>query len=198
MELQFAPGQGRVWLISADDELLVQVQNTRFIQNWRRRVSRYRRFEQVRDPFWTNFRLFLEFLDQENLDRPIIQQVEVTYINWIPDMPMSDFLRPGSVAEVSVPGVERYPDQQSWIARYSLQNDKDLIQRLYVQCLPASRYDAPDEPGSQFALVCRAARSSGVSEAEVGELISLARATIVTAFTDLTTVAAHERWGRFQ
>src|SRR5438034_580391 len=33
------PPQGRLWLVNESDDFLVQVQNTRFIQNWRRRES---------------------------------------------------------------------------------------------------------------------------------------------------------------
>jgi uncharacterized protein (TIGR04255 family) len=198
LQLQLAQGQGRSWLISAADDFLIQVQNTRFIQNWRRREADYQHFEAIRDLFWENFGKFVNLLEAENLSSPLIQQVEVTYINWIPDLPMSVFLRPASAAEISVPGVSRQPEQQSWLARYLLENDKELIQRLYVQCLPAIRPQTPDLRGSQFALIFRAARVAGIPNDEVAELIDVARVTIVNAFTELTTQAAQELWGRFK
>jgi len=197
MSLQLTPGQGRVWLISADDDFLIQVQNTRFIQNWRRRQGEYQHFEQLSNLFWANYTKFLEFLTEEGLTKPAVQQVEVSYVNWIPEQ-ATDFLRPASVAAVSVLGSNGYPDQQSWIARYSLESDRGLIQRLYVQSLPASRKDAPNVSGTQFALTYRAARADGIELSELSELIGSARITIVTAFTDLTTEDAHQRWGRFQ
>lgn len=195
----FAPGQGRVWMISANDDFLIQIQNTRFVQNWRRRQAEYRHFEQIRDLFWRNFDEFMSFLADENLDQPSVQQLEVTYINWIPpDLAMSDFLRPGNAAQISLAGLGRYPDQQSWIARFSFPGTEDLIERLYVQCLPASRHDAPSVQGSQFALTMRMTRATGISTEELRNLIDAARITIVTAFTDLTTDRAHELWQQFQ
>jgi len=198
VQLQLTPGQGRVWLISEDDDFLIQIQNTRFIQNWRRRQSQYVHFEQIRDLFWEHYREFLSFLTEENLDGPVVQQVEISYINWIPDMAMSEFLRPASVAEISVPGLDKHPDQQSWIARYSLRNDETLIQRLFVQCLPATRVSDPTVSGSQLGLIFRAARQDGIDTSKLAELIDAARIIIVTAFTDLTTGAAHQRWEKFQ
>jgi uncharacterized protein (TIGR04255 family) len=157
IQLQLAPGQGRTVLISSSDEYLIQIQNNRFIQNWRRREAPYERFEQVRDRFWTNYRAFRAFLSEENLPEPTIQQLEVSYINWIPDIPMSEFLRPGSVAQVSISsgGPTVFPDQQSWLGRYTISDgdEESLLERLHVQCLPATRYNAPEEPGAQLALV---------------------------------------------
>src|ERR1022692_1672121 len=48
------PTQGRLWMISDADDFLVQVQNSRFIQNWRRRGTEYPYFEPINDLFWVN------------------------------------------------------------------------------------------------------------------------------------------------
>lgn len=198
VQLQLSPGQGRVWLISANDDFLIQIQNTRFVQNWRRREAEYVHFDQIEDLFWTHYRELLSFLDEEKLEAPTVQQVEVSYINWIPDFGMPEFLRPASTSRIASPSLDEYPDQQSWIARYSLPSQEGLIQRLYVQCLPATHTSDPAIPGAQLALIFRAARREGIGTAELEELIAAARIIIVTAFTDLTTPAAHERWERFQ
>lgn len=43
--------QGRMWLISESDDFLIQIQNTRFIQNWRRRKAAYEHFDQIHELF---------------------------------------------------------------------------------------------------------------------------------------------------
>jgi uncharacterized protein (TIGR04255 family) len=202
IQLQLIPGQGRTMLISSTDEYLIQIQNSRFIQNWRRRQAPYQRFEQVRDKFWASYREFVAFLSEEHLSKPVIQQLEVSYINWIPDMSMSEFLRPGSVAEVSISsgGPKVFPDQQSWLGRYTLSDgdDDEPLERVHVQCLPATRFDAPEAPGTQLGFIYHGTRISGISDSDLAELIDRARVIIVSAFTDLTTPSAHERWGRFK
>src|SRR6266851_4858816 len=71
----------RTWMISDADDFLVQVQNTRFIQNWRSRQDEYGHFEQVREKFWANFSKFQEYVRSQNLIMPAVQQIEVTYLN---------------------------------------------------------------------------------------------------------------------
>ncbi len=188
----------RMWLISESDDFLVQVQNTRFIQNWRRREDEYPRFERIKEPFWNNYLKFKSFLAGINLPPPVIQQVEVTYINWIPDLTITRFFRPAANTALTVGDQHRQPEEQNWTARYLIQHENELIERLYVQCLPAIRPQTPDIRGTQFGLTFRAARSTGISENEADELIDSSRIVIVNAFTELTTATAHESWGRFK
>ena len=54
------------------------------MSNWRRRQGSYPHFEQLMKVFWERFSLFR---DQINDDMAIplqLQQLEVTYINWVP------------------------------------------------------------------------------------------------------------------
>lgn len=43
-EIYFGPAPQRVWLISADDNIVLQLQHDRFFLNWRRRTEAYPRF----------------------------------------------------------------------------------------------------------------------------------------------------------
>jgi uncharacterized protein (TIGR04255 family) len=192
------PTQGRMWLINEADDFLVQVQNSRFIQNWRRRETAYPYFEAINDLFWLNYRKFEQFLRDADLPQPQVQQVEVTYINWISDMPMISFFKPAGVATISVFGEDRQPEDQNWTARYLIRSENELVERLYVQCLPALRPQASAERGTHFALTFRAARLAGIPDDEAAELIGTARTVIVNTFAELTTDAAQESWGRVQ
>jgi uncharacterized protein (TIGR04255 family) len=190
--------QSRMWMISDADDFLIQVQNTRFIQNWRRRQDEYGHFEEVREKFWKNFNKFRDFVRGQGLSMPEVQQIEVTYLNWIPEVPMSDFLRPATSTRVHIFGADQMPEDQNLFARYLIPNDIDVVERLYVQCAPAIRPQTPDIRGTQLGLIFRAARESGLSNEEADMLIGSGRVLIVEAFTELTTPAAHELWERYK
>jgi uncharacterized protein (TIGR04255 family) len=188
--------QLRMWMISDGDDFLLQVQSDRFIQNWRRRASDYGHFEEIRDMFWTNFGKFKSYLDSEGIPVPSVQQVEVTYFNWVADVSITDYLRPAQDTVISVSGIPHYPEEQSWSAKYLLGTDNGVVRRLYIQCVPAIRPQTPDVRGSQLALIYRATRESGLGDDELAALIDSARIMIVETFTALTTEAAHDIWER--
>lgn len=125
-----------------------------------------------------------------------MQQVEISYINWIPDTSLIDFLRPAKETKITISGIEQEPEDQSWSARYLIPNDVDMIQRLYVQSLPAVRAQPPNDRGAQFALVFRGARITGIEDNQVEDVIDLARVVIVEAFTGLATDSAQATWER--
>jgi uncharacterized protein (TIGR04255 family) len=190
------PRDVRLWLISEADDYLIQVQNSRFIQNWRRRSAEYPRFEEVRDRFWRNYRAFREFLAMNGLPEPKIQQVEVTYINWIAGLEIDQFLRSAGQADVHLQEHTYVPEAQSWSARYSIPDEPDVIKRLYAQAAPAVRADDESQRGTQLTLIVRAADAKGLKDSDVSRLIDDARVIIVNAFATLTTDAAHAVWER--
>jgi uncharacterized protein (TIGR04255 family) len=190
--------QGRIWLISASDDLLIQVQNTRFIQNWRHRETKYQRFEFVKDLFWNNFRKFRQFLDSENVQQPVVQQVEISYINWISGIPMYQFLLPAGSSEIHARDSIVWPEEEIWNARYLIGGEPGTVERLYAQCAPAARSLPRNERGFQFALVFRSAHPDGINDDEASSLMDSGRVTVVQAFTDLTTPSAQETWERFK
>lgn len=189
---------GRMWMISEDDDFLIQVQNSRFIQNWRKRQNEYGHFETVRDRFWQAFRSFREYLLTASLSAPAVQQVEVTYFNWVPQLPMAEFLQPAVATVVQLLGETLSPEEQGWSAKYLLVNDSEVIQRLYAQCGPAIRPQTPDIRGSQLALTFRAAREAGLTDEELSRYFDVGRVVVVEAFTRLTTPNAHNLWGRYK
>jgi len=199
IQLSLQGGQpGRMWMISSDDDFLIQVQDTRFVQNWRRRETEYGHFEQIRDKFWSNYLKFVQFLRSQDFPLPHIQQIEITYLNWIPEAPMVDFFRPAASGVVRISGVSHLPEEQSWSAKYLIPNDIGSVERLYVQCLPAIRPATPGVRGSQLGLVFRGARESGFSDGETAALIDSGRIIIVEVFTELTTPSAHAIWEKYQ
>jgi uncharacterized protein (TIGR04255 family) len=197
-QFPFGTGQGRTWLIGEADDYLVQVQNTRFIQNWRHRKDPYPRFEAVRDLFRNNYQGFREVIAREELSPPVVQQVEVTYINWISDLSMTEFLVPAASATIPISSSPREPETQTWTAQYLVSSGEQSVERLYVQCQPALRQAPPEGTGIQFALTYRAAREQGFADEEIVPAMESGRSIIVKAFTDLTTGDAQRVWDRIQ
>lgn len=196
---QSMPG-GRVWLISEPEDFLLQIQNTRFILNWRKRAGDYPHFEALSERFWSLFTEFRRFLAAEPLADAEVEQLEVSYINWIPDMSMSTFFRPAEAAAIRIPGVDQGPEEQLYRARYLATDDNgDRIGRFHVLCQPAVRVDQASAPqhGSQLSVSFKAP-GEALTDDTLRALSEVGRNGIVRAFTELTTSSAHEVWRRIK
>ena len=196
--ISFAPTQARTWLISDTDDYLIQVQNTRFIQNWRRRNAEYPHFEAIHGLFEDHYQKFRELLKDEHLQEPTVQQVEVSYINWVTGLPISKFLRPGTSATIQVGGQNHEPEDQNWGARYLLSASADTVERLHVVCQAATRPVPNMETGNIFQLVYHAARAEGFTADEIRRLMPKGRDIIVSTFDELTTADAHAAWEKIK
>jgi len=74
----------RLQIIHEDDDRVIQVQNTRFLYNWRRREDEYPRYRSIYPEFIRHLELFRAFLKTANLGDLVPNQWEVTYISHIP------------------------------------------------------------------------------------------------------------------
>ncbi len=198
VQLPLATPHGRIWLASESDEYLIQIQNNRFLHNWRKRQADYPRFATLRQLFWNHYGQFKDLMVAEGLSPPRVQQVELSYINWIPNISMVELLRLAQATRLSVPGLSAEPQEQTWLARYFLKNDSDAVARIYVQCTPALKIQDPNARGIQLSLVFRAARASGVNDEEVNSLVTVGREALVRTFTELTTETAQQSWDRIR
>jgi uncharacterized protein (TIGR04255 family) len=202
LQIPMFPGGGRTWLVSDDDAFLIQIQSDRFARNWRRREQEYPHFEALAQSFWDSWHGFCSMLEGEGLSVPLVQHVEVTYINWVTDMGMSDFLVAARSAEIDVEGVDRFPTEQTWTARYSVRSDGEMYARLHAQCAPGLRTPTGDQTqtqqGVQFAFNFIAPAIGEMTDSAVNERLSRGRDVIVRTFTSTTTPEAHEAWGRAQ
>jgi uncharacterized protein (TIGR04255 family) len=85
----FDPATGiplpRVWLISNDDDRLIQLQSGRFLFNWRRRegAGPYPRYEKLSQVFLGLFQDFRSFVGEHGLVDIEAREYELTYINHI-------------------------------------------------------------------------------------------------------------------
>ena len=76
----------RVWFINEEQNRLIQLQDDRFFFNWRRVKEKeaYPRYSTIIEAFKVNFRVFQEFLKEEDLGSVNLKECELTYINHIP------------------------------------------------------------------------------------------------------------------
>jgi uncharacterized protein (TIGR04255 family) len=186
-------GAFRVWLLSADDTEILQIQNDRILRNWRRRPDiDYPRFEPLLDRFMDEFRRI------DVLVGPcMLEQVEVTYINWIVDSSPKDFFIPAGGVEWSDSNLRSNSDGFQWADRASLNSpDGESVGSLSIVVNSARRpYPPPMKDGTMLTLTFTAP----VNDAEnIEDLMVLGRNTIVQAFTDVTTERAQSDWGRTQ
>jgi len=83
--IEFGLPLPRMWFIKEKDDALVQLQNNRFLYNWRKiQDEPYPRYQHVIEAFRTNFALFRKFLEEEDLGELNPIECEMTYINHIP------------------------------------------------------------------------------------------------------------------
>lgn len=78
---QFMPPP-RHWLVSADQESLLQIQPNAFLFNWRKRGNTYPHYENVKKRFDELFQRYCDFMEVEfDISAPSISGTELTYSN---------------------------------------------------------------------------------------------------------------------
>ncbi|MFN0171443.1 MAG: TIGR04255 family protein [Bryobacteraceae bacterium] len=186
----------RMWFIADQGNEMIQVQPDRFVKNWRKEGldERYPRYEAGKKSFERDFTVFEEFLTENRLGAPHVNQCEVTYVNHITAgegwRDFGDFEQifvfwkgvageiPGSGEDIRVrlrfiiPSPEGKP-----------------VGRLHVDVQPAFR-TSDKRPMYVFHLTARG---------QVGEsfdFFDLGRRWIVKSFAALTTPLMHEVWKR--
>jgi uncharacterized protein (TIGR04255 family) len=75
---------GRLQFINAQDDRVIQIQNTRFIYNWRKRESSYPSFRKTYPEFTDKLGGFRGFLQTAELCDIAPNQWEVSYFNHVP------------------------------------------------------------------------------------------------------------------
>ncbi len=188
----------RCWFIADGGSKLLQVQNDRFIHNWRKVGidDEYPRYKAVRRTFEAEWQSFCEFVDSENLGIPQPNQCEVTYVNHIECVdsngrsigPREMF---PSWAGVTSDDFLPEPATVRCTASYDMPNRQG---RLHIEFKPAIRRS----DGKRIILLNLTARGAPASSKIIDVLawFDLGREWIVRGFTDFTSAEMHTEWGR--
>jgi len=189
----------RCWYLDQSRTRLVQVQRDRFVHNWRKIIGTesYPRYPSLRASLEKEWKRFCDFLKDEKLERPKINQCEVLYVNNIEyEKGWNGYGELDKVvASLATPKAKgRFlpnPDRVSMQVTYRLEGDAG---RLYVAFSPVIRGRDGKEL-LQMTLTARGAPKSP-SDEDVFAWLDLGRKWVVRGFADFTTSEIHKVWGK--
>lgn len=191
----------RIWFVHRDERTLIQVQNDRFLFNWRKveREDEYPRFAYVIEEFRKHFERFNKFISEHNLGVLEVKTGELSYINhFLVGEGWNSLADIGSILpDMSWQHREgRYlptPKLMSWRALFKLPKDKgDLTAKVDL-----GRRTTDDREILVLDLTARGP-VKGSAEA-MWEWFQVAHDWIVQGFADLTDPKVQaETWKRIE
>ncbi|MCC6809528.1 MAG: TIGR04255 family protein [Deltaproteobacteria bacterium] len=202
VRLETHPPRPRVWFLTTDGAQLVQIQNDRFIRNWRRSegmtAASYPRYSKLREEFEKDAGLFADFLARDGGGEPKINQCELTYINQVAPCAVwkthAEFSRVFPwVTNKQIATLPMESEDGQFLLRFILRDAANApVGRLAVVVQPAFARDT-GEPRFIFRLTVRGA-PSGVSIDSALKFFDAGHAMIVKAFDALTSAEMHAAW----
>jgi uncharacterized protein (TIGR04255 family) len=187
----------RVWFVNNDGSELIQIQNDRFIKNWRMSPNgdEYPRYDAcIRPAFDKHFQQFKEFVTKEGLGDIAINQCEVTYVNHI--VAGEGWEKWSDFAEI-FPWIQtrvgnKFPGLAEDLSLHSrhpiIDSDGKWIGRLHVEIQPSYRV-TDMRPIYVMSLTAR-----GLCGKEY-DFLDYAHEMIVKSFVNLTSEKMHKIWG---
>ena len=202
VEMMPKPPVPRCWFLNEAGTELIQVQQDRFVHNWRKvgEGEDYPRFEHVRDRFKRELRVFESFVRREKLGELVPTQCEVTYVNHI--VAGRGWERHGQLGEVLTLFVPKYseaflpePEDARMAVRYVIPGaDGEPLGRLHIVMEPGYRRD-DNRPMFLLDLTARGRpERDGVDG--VLRFLEIGREWVVRGFAAVTTAQMHKIWGR--
>jgi uncharacterized protein (TIGR04255 family) len=188
----------RCWFIDKSGSRLIQVQNDRFIHNWRKMgpTDTYPHYENIRPVFEREWNRFCDFLKANEIGSPEVRQCEVSYINhldqgqgWQKFADLQEVVP--SWSGVFSEGFLPAPEAIDVTTRFLLPNNQG---RLHIHVQPAIRH-ADAKEVLQLTLTARG-RPASADFADVLKWLDLGREWIVRGFADITTTKMHKLWKR--
>lgn len=192
--LRFTQGQapGRLQIFRKDNQRLLQIQNSRFIYNWKKAEdSPYPTYQTLLPEFNAELAKFEEFVRAEDLGELVHNQWEVVYVNHLPRGELWQTLE-------DLPQV--FPNFRLLVSSLPADNffgnwrsaiDHDERGRLHVD-LRRAKTDA-DVEVIRLQITARGPVTENFS---LYDGFDLGHETIVRAFTDMTSADAHRYWKR--
>lgn len=192
-----AEPEARCWFIDASGTQLIQVQQDRFIRNWRKVTGSegYPSYEYLKPKFRADWLRFIDFLEREEIERPEVNQCDVTYINHIPVNAENLGEAHTVVRALSSSSGPFLPDpEMAHINVRYVMGDKSG--RLHVNLQPAVRLD-DRRAILQLTLTARGTPNSSRLD-DILAWFDLGHEWVVRGFTDFTKADMHASWERTQ
>lgn len=183
----------RLWLEQQPGTWLIQVQPNMFVLNWRYRGEPYPRFDAVLDRFTTFYTDYRSYLSGESIDLGPVTALDLTYVNWLPEVPMQEVIPMAAETRLSGRNVHPWPAAQAHTCLYQLIEGDTSMGRLNVEIQTAKR-PADDDwvNGTQYQLAARMVPEQDIDS--MRQRFNFGRNAIVQAFADLVTEGARARW----
>ena len=202
VEMMQKPPVPRCWFLNEAGTELIQVQQDRFVHNWRKvgEGEDYPRFEHVRDRFKRELRVFESFVRREKLGELVPTQCEVTYVNHI--VAGRGWETHGQLGEVLRLFVPKYggaflpePEDARMAVRYVIPGaDGQPLGRLHVTLEPVYRRE--DSQAMLLMNLTARGRTEGEGLDGVLAFLDVGREWVVRGFAEVTTPQMHKIWGR--
>lgn len=202
LELADASVPLRAWFLNERGNELIQIQQDRFIHNWRKidENDEYPRYSRLISTFKGELEVFSQYLSEERLGELTFNQCEVTYVNHI--LPGEGWEKHGQVDKVLK--FWRKNDDQDFIqepedirlaVRYIIPgSNHEPVGRLHLSVTPLFR--RPDgRPVMALTLTARCRPEVGTIEGAV-EALNKAHEWVVRSFASVTTSVMHKIWER--
>jgi len=192
----------RCWFLNDSGTELIQVQQDRFVHNWRKvgEEDAYPRYPHIRATFEKELTAFCQFLDRERLGEFTPNQCEVTYVNHI--VSGEGWEKHGQVGKVITTWSSQYsdmflsdPEDVGFVARYAIPDGVGKpLGRLHIRIQPA--YRIKDEKPIFILELTARGRPDGDGLEGVRRFLDLGRAWVVRGFASITSSSMHRIWGR--
>lgn len=190
IEVELSPPLARTWFYRADRRGLVQLQRDRFVYNWKRSSpddGKYPSYDRVILDFerlWSEFR---SFVASEGVGEIVPRQLELAYVNIIPDasIPAGDPVFVDHVPDRSRVRLLQAVDGFVWRSSYMLPDDAG---RLHVS-INSARQAETGEPVRRMDIVARGISMSEIGPNSMRSWFDLAHHWIVNGFVDATTAS---------
>ncbi len=202
------PPVPRIWFIKEDGTELIQIQQDRFVHNWRKvgKDDKYPHYEEkIRSAFIKNLNKFKDFLTEQNIGDLIPNQCEVTYVNHIIlGEDWSSYGKIGNVLTIINPVYSdnflSEPEDARLALKYVMPDlsnpEGPPLGRLHISCEPAF-LPKEDQPIFQLKLT---ARGKPIGEGLDGAIkfMDIGREWVVRGFTSITTELTHKIWRKHE
>jgi len=196
LHLRPGPQNNRLQLMNSEQDRIIQVQDTRFISNWKRvEGCGYPSFRNLLPEFESQFSKFCNFLARADIPSPTINQWEVVYVNYIH---LAGFWESPSqwcdIAPIFAPPTEQVEEityegiENTW--RFMI---GDQVGRLYVQATTQPAADIHE--AERMIRLQFTARGPAENYESAIDGFHQGHIAIVKTFTSMISPAARETWG---
>ncbi|MDZ7751400.1 MAG: TIGR04255 family protein [Gammaproteobacteria bacterium] len=202
LEMVGTPPVPRVWFVNELGTELIQVQQDRFIHNWKKASDNeeYPCYPNVRKTFKDELEIFRAFIKKEGLGELEPNQCEVTYVNHIVSgVEWERFDQIGNVFKYwngldEEPNIDEAEDIRVQSRHLIKDANGEFAGRLHISLEPAFRA-VDNSPLFLLKLTARG-RPIGKGVDGVTTFLDLGRKRIVNGFAAITTEKMHNAWGR--